>query len=123
MSGHGRKPQNLISWPTMNSVVVLSRKDVRKDRFVGDELDAGLHDPIRVARAYVPGRVGTTGSIEIAHNARSFSTPCEVFRHGDGFNLRIYGREGSVEWDFDASEFLKALESARRIAEESDSPP
>lgn len=104
-------------------MVVLTSNDERKDRLVEEELDPGPHDPIRVSRGYVPGRVGTTGLIEIVHNDRSFSAPCEVFRHGDGINLRIYGREGSVEWDFDASEFLNALESARRIAEESDSPP
>ena len=87
------------------------------------EVDPGPHEPIRVVHAYVPGRVGTTGAIEIIHDAGSISFPCEVFRHGDGINLRIYGQDGSVEWDMDASEFLDALATARNIAEESDSLP
>lgn len=107
----------------MALVLVRSCDNVRKDCFVEEEPMPGPHEPFRVTRAYIPGRVGTTGAIEIVHDARSFSTPCEVFRHGDGINLRIYGREGSVEWDLDASEFLNALATAKHVAEESDSPP
>jgi hypothetical protein len=90
---------------------------------VEDAVNPRWQDALKVWHAYVPERVGTTGSIDIIHNESEISSPCEVFRHGDGILLRIYSRDGSVAWDLDALEFSTALSSAIVIAEENDSPP
>jgi hypothetical protein len=89
-----------------------------------EEPNSSPRETIRIVRAYVPGRVGTTGQIVLFEDdGQGISIPCEVFRDGDGITLRIYSQKGSADWEFNVAEFADALESARRIAEESDSPP